>query len=255
MIPDSRQGSLSGAKRHIVTWRAVALSIALGVTGAAAPIGLDFDEGEVSLSSRAALAKHGGGGGGNGGGGGGGNDGGGGGGDGGSGDGGGRDNGNSGVGDGDGSGRDNGNSGVDGGTSTGGTNGSTSSATGAPAAPADGAVIIPILTPANYVTRAQFTTAISKRYPANRVSSLDNPHQAVSFFTELVDMQGQTVTHRWTYRGAVEYQVSFKINGPKWRFWSTHVLPADKPGTWQVELVDEENRVLKTSRLIYQPVG
>jgi hypothetical protein len=245
MIPDSRQGSLSGAKRHIVTWRAVALSIALGVTGAAAPIGLDFDEGEVSLSSRAALAKHGGGGGGGGGGDGG--DGGGGGGDGGGGGGGGNDKDKD---------KDNNSGGNRGGSTSGGSaNGATNAAGSAPAAPADGAVIIPILTPANYVTRAQFTTAISKRYPANRVSFLDNPHQAVSFFTELIDMQGQTVTHRWTYRGAVEYQVSFKINGPKWRFWSTHVLPADKPGTWQVELIDEGNKVLQTSRLNYQPVG
>ena len=105
------------------------------------------------------------------------------------------------------------------------------------------------------VALAQFTTVISKRYPANHVKFLDDPHQAVSFFTEVIDMQGRTVTHRWTYKGIVVYQDSFKVNGPKWRVWSTQILPADKPGTWQVEVVDDANKVLRTGRLDYRPVG
>ena len=105
------------------------------------------------------------------------------------------------------------------------------------------------------VTLAQFTTGFSKRLPANRIEIHLDPNQAVSFFTELVGMQGHTVTHRWTYGGVVMHQSSSLINGPKWRFWSTQILPVDKPGIWRVEVVDEENRVLQSHKLEYRPAG
>ncbi|UCH74383.1 MAG: DUF2914 domain-containing protein [Rhodospirillales bacterium] len=105
------------------------------------------------------------------------------------------------------------------------------------------------------VTLAQFTTGFSKRLPANQIEIHLDPNQAVSFFTELVGMQGHTVTHRWTYGGVVVHQSSSLINGPKWRFWSTQILPVDKPGIWRVEVVDDENRVLQSHKLEYRPAG
>lgn len=105
------------------------------------------------------------------------------------------------------------------------------------------------------VSLAQFTTQISRRLPGNQVSVLSDPNQAVSFFTELVDMQGRTVTHRWRYGGVVVYEASSTINGFKWRFWSTQILPADKAGIWSVEVVDESDRILQSQRLEYRPAG
>ncbi|MDH3229928.1 MAG: DUF2914 domain-containing protein, partial [Alphaproteobacteria bacterium] len=119
----------------------------------------------------------------------------------------------------------------------------------------DSAQSVSLIVTGQSLVRAQFTTTISKRYPANEVSLLDDPHQAVSYFTEVTGMQGHTITHRWSYRGEVVYETSFKINGPKWRFWSTQVLPADKTGTWHVEVIDNGNKILQTSRLDYRPVG
>lgn len=105
------------------------------------------------------------------------------------------------------------------------------------------------------VVVAQFTTQISKRKPANQVSEVDDPYQAVSFYTELTGMQGHTVTHRWIYKGIVQYRISFPVKGPAWRVWSTQFLPADMPGTWLVEVVDEANRILQAARLVYRPTG
>jgi len=45
------------------------------------------------------------------------------------------------------------------------------------------------------------------------------------------------------------------ISGSKWRFWSTQILPADKPGTWRVDVLDETNTLLQSSRLEYRPAG
>lgn len=105
------------------------------------------------------------------------------------------------------------------------------------------------------VAHAQFTTKFDRRLPANQVSVVEDPHQAVSFYTEIVGMHGQTVTHRWSYDGEVVYQVSSMINGSKWRFWSTQILPADKPGTWRVDVLDEMNTILRSLRLEYRPAG
>lgn len=105
------------------------------------------------------------------------------------------------------------------------------------------------------VALAQFTTRISKRYPADDVALLDNPHQAITFFTEVRGMAGHIITHRWTYGGTVEYETNFQIRGPKWKFWSTRILPAEKAGRWRVEVLDENGTVLADRDLNYQPAG
>ena len=227
MIPDCKREFPLGTNEPTVFMRAVVLSLILGVVGIATPIKLNVDNGSVSLSSSVAIAAGGKGGGG--------------------GQGGGRGQGGGGGG-GQGGGSDKDKDKDNGGSNNGNSGASTAGGDG-------GGGSIPLVTNDQRVALAQFTTVISKRYPANRVNSLDNPHQAVSFFTEVVDMQGHTITHRWTYNGVVEYQSSFRVSGPKWRIWSTQILPADKPGTWKVEVVDERNKVLQTSRLNYQPIG
>jgi len=213
--------------------RAAALVVIVGLLAAAAPVCLNVDDGSISLSSKTAYAQQGGGHGGA----------------------------NNGAGNagGNNSGGNNSGGNSSGGNSSGGNNaggnnaGGKGNPKGTVATDNNRDASLPRVKKG--VALAQFTTKISKRYPTDRVSFLDNPHQAVSFFTEVLGMQGHTITHRWIYRGAVVYEASFKISGPKWKFWSTQVLPADKAGTWQVEVVDEGNKVLTTSRLDYRPVG
>ena len=105
------------------------------------------------------------------------------------------------------------------------------------------------------VDLAVFTTIIEKRYPANRVTVVDDPHQAVSFFTELYAMAGKKVTHRWIHEGSVKFRVSFEVKAEHWRSWSTQLLPADLAGVWTAQVVDEDGNVLESRSLIYQPAG
>ena len=102
---------------------------------------------------------------------------------------------------------------------------------------------------------ALFTTRISKRYPADEITSLDNPHQAVSFFSELKDMSGKEITHMWYYGDELKFKASFKIRASRWRIWSTQLLPDDMPGEWKVEVVDGEGEVLQVRTLNYAPEG
>jgi hypothetical protein len=103
------------------------------------------------------------------------------------------------------------------------------------------------------IEMAVITTEIRKRYPADEIATLDNPHKAISFFTEIRDMSGTTVTHRWFYKGKVEFQASFNVMSKKWRVWSTQLLPRDKPGLWSVQILDQDGNILETRTVDYQP--
>jgi len=214
-----------------------------------APVTIDLG-GTTALGVLAPAAAHaksgngnGGNGGGNGGGRGGGNGGGKGGGNGGGGNGGG---GNGGGGTGGGGTGGGGNGGGTGGGNGAGGGGASSSRDGG----RDGRSLAPT---APAVAMAVFTTVIRKRYPANDVAMVDDPHQAVSFFNELHAMAGKTITHRWVHNGSVMFEAKFDVMAQRWRIWSTQLLPADQPGEWTVEVVDEDGEILETRTLFYQP--
>ncbi len=105
------------------------------------------------------------------------------------------------------------------------------------------------------VALAVLTTEIRKRRPADEIVRLDDPRQAVSFFTETLGMKGHTITHRWLFGGAVQHEVSFEVRGDNWRVWSTQILPAEMAGVWSVEIVDDEGAVLETRSLDFLPTG
>lgn len=105
------------------------------------------------------------------------------------------------------------------------------------------------------ITIAQFTTKISKRYPADEISTHGSPHQSISFFSEFQGMSGKEIIHRWFYGDNLEFEASFKIRADRWRVWSTQLLPEDKPGKWRVEIMDETGEVLANQGLNYAPKG
>ena len=89
------------------------------------------------------------------------------------------------------------------------------------------------------VARAQFTTAIEDREPVNDFFRIDNDTGRVVFFTELRDLDGRTVTHRWMHDGEVQATVDFEVGGPRWRVWSSKDLIPAWTGAWTVEVVDD----------------
>lgn len=97
------------------------------------------------------------------------------------------------------------------------------------------------------VSQAQFTTAVNNREPADNISTLDNSHNQVFFFTVLKDAAGQTITHRWQYNGQTMAEVKFEPKANHWRLWSSKTLLPSQTGTWTVEVVDGNGNVL-TSR-------
>lgn len=91
----------------------------------------------------------------------------------------------------------------------------------------------------SHVARAQFTTGIEDREPVNDFFRIDTSHERVIFFTELRDLDGHTVTHRWMHDGKVQAAVDFEVGGPRWRVWSSKDLLPGWTGAWTVQVVDE----------------
>lgn len=101
------------------------------------------------------------------------------------------------------------------------------------------------------VARAQFTTAIEEREPVDNVVLLSSEVDQIYFFSDLRQLKGQTVTHRWEYNGKVEAEVRFQVTSDRWRAYSSKNLDPDKLGPWTVVVVDERGWPLKAALFEY----
>jgi hypothetical protein len=93
--------------------------------------------------------------------------------------------------------------------------------------------------PDAYVARAQFTTAVVDREPVDQVMELDAQADRIYFFTDLRNLQGRTITHRWEFEGKILSEVHFKVGGPRWRVYSAKSLNLGETGKWTVFVLDE----------------
>jgi hypothetical protein len=118
-----------------------------------------------------------------------------------------------------------------------------------PAKVMEGNMVESVVAPTNHIIRAVFTTAVEAREPVGKVESLTTESGQVCFFTEIVGLEGHTVTHRWSYGGKVLAEVPFAIKGPRWRVYSSKKLIPAWSGRLMVEVVDDEGKVHLTKHL------
>ena len=78
--------------------------------------------------------------------------------------------------------------------------------------------------PSAEVARAQFTLAVVEREPAEAIQQLSNDHRQIYFWTELRNLAGTQVLHRWEWHGQVLAEVPFEVAGPRWRVFSSKQL-------------------------------
>lgn len=101
----------------------------------------------------------------------------------------------------------------------------------------------------------QFTTGIQDREPMDQVSFVSTGTPKIYLFSDLRGLTGQTVTHRWIFRGEVMAEVPFHVEGPRWRVWSSKQLRAGWTGDWIVEVVSEDGEVVEAESFTYSPDG
>ncbi|HSW51997.1 MAG TPA: DUF2914 domain-containing protein [Sulfuricaulis sp.] len=115
-----------------------------------------------------------------------------------------------------------------------------------PEASAKAAVPIP-----GVVTRSQFTRDIENLEPVDSVSTLTSDVTRVAYFTEIHDMAGETVLHRWEYNGKIILEVPIKVGASRWRAYSTKTLDPAWTGEWKVSVVDAAGGTLSVNTFSY----
>lgn len=121
-----------------------------------------------------------------------------------------------------------------------------------PAPPTTAPAVAPAVKPAaGSVSRAVFTTGIADREPVDSVTSLGNNVTQIYFFTELKDLAGQTVTHRWEFNDKAMAEIKFEVGAARWRVFSSKTLDPLWLGTWKVSVVDAAGGVLSATTFNY----
>jgi hypothetical protein len=106
---------------------------------------------------------------------------------------------------------------------------------------------------AGEVSRALFTTGIDNREPVAIVDSIDSStNNSITFFTEVNDMSGQTVTHQWMYQDQVMFEKTFEVRAARWRIWTSKTLIPAWSGIWMVNVLDNERNLLVSKSFEYQ---
>lgn len=102
------------------------------------------------------------------------------------------------------------------------------------------------------VSRAIFTSQIIDREPADNLTEISNTSDRIYFFTDLRNLEGQIITHRWEYNDRIMAEVKFKVGGgPRWRVYSSKNLLPEWVGIWTVIVTDENEQTLDASVFNY----
>lgn len=101
------------------------------------------------------------------------------------------------------------------------------------------------------VKRSVFTTSVVDREPVDELSAIPVDASKICFFTEIVNLTGTSITHRWINGGETMAEVTFDIGGPRWRVYSIKTLPPDRTGPWTVEIVDDAGNMLQRAEVAH----
>ena len=99
------------------------------------------------------------------------------------------------------------------------------------------------------VPRALFTYSVVDREPGPAIEVMGLDHDMVTFFTEIVGMNGRQIVHEWLYEDQPQFRMRFDIGGDSWRVYSSKSIPPSAQGVWRVRVIDEQGRRLHESTL------
>jgi len=117
-------------------------------------------------------------------------------------------------------------------------------------------VIVPIVDFSENIKRAQFTNDIQNREPTDLVEGLflakAEGLRRIYFFSELINLKGQTIRHQWMREGKLKSELKFNVGGNRWRVNSSKRLNPAAMGNWQVQVVNEAGDILISKGFEYK---
>jgi hypothetical protein len=103
------------------------------------------------------------------------------------------------------------------------------------------------------VMNATFTSNVTDGAPTDFRQEFDTDTPAVYYYTEVLDLHGQTVIHRWKLEGKVMQEVPIAIKRSRQPVWSKSVMQPGWTGNWTVEVVNERGEVIEMDNFSYSP--
>jgi hypothetical protein len=104
--------------------------------------------------------------------------------------------------------------------------------------------------------RAVLTTAVVENEPVDDLGDeLDTNGeltQRVYFFTELKQLNGQKIYHRWIYNGKQVAELALPVRSDRWRTYSSKAMPKQWVGDWTVEVLDAKRNLLGRYEFSYK---
>lgn len=99
-----------------------------------------------------------------------------------------------------------------------------------------------------YIARAQLAQGVNKLEPYGNIDLpiLVDSSKAygVTYFTEVINMQGDTVFHEWLKEGHSVYKRKINIRGNRWRISTSKLFPYNSIGQWQVRTIAQQGNIL-----------
>ncbi len=97
------------------------------------------------------------------------------------------------------------------------------------------------------VGEAVTCTSVVDRKPEGAASSFPADVGRVFAFTKITGgAEGASIAHRWIYADKTVAEVKFPVKGSPWRVWSSKGIAPGQKGAWNVDVVDDAGKVLKT---------
>ena len=106
--------------------------------------------------------------------------------------------------------------------------------------------------PHENISQAVFASSIADRQPVEIITEADDSLGKVYFFTNIRNLVGDTIIHRWIYQDKIKAEISFNIKGKRWRVWSSKNIWHTWTGTWTVEVVDQHGQVLLVKTIDFE---
>lgn len=105
------------------------------------------------------------------------------------------------------------------------------------------------------VNRAFFTTRLKNNEPVNEVLILENNKRKLYFFSEVKNMKGKMLFHRWEYRGEKVYEQKFRVDNNSAKLVSKYKLDPRQTGEWMVVISDGRGWPIKAVVFKYVKKG
>lgn len=106
------------------------------------------------------------------------------------------------------------------------------------------------------IERIKISRDISHREPVDERSSFSDTIGVVYCFTEVVGSDEPTfIIHRWFYQNKEMASVKLRVEGRRWRTWSSKAIMPQWTGNWRVDVIDNLGRVLKSKEFRIVPAA